>query len=402
MTGTTHAPGRIAPPAAIAAALDRAVGLARRGPLHDPNPRVGCVLLAPDGTTLAEGHHGGAGTPHAEAAALAAAGPAAAGATAVVTLEPCSHHGRTPPCATALVEAGVAHVVYAVADPTRAGGGARTLTSAGVRVDHQPHPGAEDLVADWARAARLGRPHVTWKVASTLDGRVAAADGTSRWITSPEARRAAHQVRSQVEAVLVGTGTALTDDPSLTARDADGTLLADQPLRVVVGERDLPAGSALALAAGGALSGEDGAPERTSSTGDQSARGGAVLHLRTHDPARVLDELRERGVHSVLLEGGPTLGGAFWRAGLVDELLVHLAPALLGAGPLAVPDLGITTIGDAARLDLVDLTRLGPDLQLRLRPTAGATAANSTSDPAASTSSTQASSTTPDPTPQED
>lgn len=386
MTGTTHAPGRIAPPAAIAAALDRAVGLARRGPVHDPNPRVGCVLLAPDGTTLAEGHHGGAGTPHAEAAALAAAGPAAAGATAVVTLEPCSHHGRTPPCATALVEAGVAHVVYAVADPTRAGGGARTLTSAGVRVDHQPHPGAEDLVADWARAARLGRPHVTWKVASTLDGRVAAADGTSRWVTSPEARRAAHQVRSQVGAVLVGTGTALTDDPSLTARDADGTLLADQPLRVVVGERDLPAGSPLALAAGGAL----------------SAEGGAVLQLRTHEPARVLDELRERGVHSVLLEGGPTLGGAFWRAGLVDELLVHLAPALLGAGPLAVPDLGITTIGDAARLDLVDLTRLGPDLQLRLRTTAGATAADTTSDPAASTSSTQATSTTPDPTPQED
>ncbi len=227
---------------------------------------------------------------------------------------------------------------------------------------------------------------MTWKVASTLDGRVAAADGTSRWITSPEARRAAHQVRSQVGAVLVGTGTALTDDPSLTARDADGTLLADQPLRVVVGERDLPAGSALALAAGGAL----------------SAEGGAVLHLRTHDPARVLDELRERGVHSVLLEGGPTLGGAFWRAGLVDELLVHLAPALLGAGPLAVPDLGITTISDAARLDLVDLTRLGPDLQLRLRPTAGGTAADSTSDPATSTSSTQATSTTPDPTPQED
>lgn len=374
------------PTAAVEAALDRAVELAHRGPRHDRNPRVGCVLLDPQGVTVGEGFHAGHGTPHAEAVALAAAGDSARGATAVVTLEPCSHHGRTPPCATALVEAGVAHVVYAVADPTRAGGGARTLTSAGVRVDHQPHPGAEDLVADWARAARLGRPHVTWKVASTLDGRVAAADGTSRWITSSEARRAAHQVRSQVGAVLVGTGTALTDDPSLTARGADGALLADQPLRVVVGERDLPTGSVLALAAGG----------------DQSARGGAVLHLRTHDPARVLDELRERGVHSVLLEGGPTLGGAFWRAGLVDELLVHLAPALLGAGPLAVPDLGITTIVDAARLDLVDLTRLGPDLQLRLRPTAGGTAADSTSDPATSTSSTQATSTTPDPTPQED
>ncbi len=347
--------------AALQRALDRAVDLARRGPARDPNPRVGCVLLAPDGSLVAEGAHRGAGTPHAETAALAAAGDAARGATAVVTLEPCTHHGRTPPCATALVEAGVAAVVYAVPDVTAAGGGAQVLAAGGVDVRQQPHPGAEDLVADWARAARLGRPHVTWKVASTLDGRVAAADGSSRWITSPQAREAAHALRSRVGAVLVGTGTALVDDPGLTARDGTGALLPEQPLRVVVGTRDLPPGSRLATAVA------DGAGRESVDADDP--RPGEVVHLRTHDPAEVLADLRGRGVHGVLLEGGPTLGGAFWRAGLVDELLVHLAPALLGAGPHAVPDLGIGTIADAARLELVEVTTLGPDLQLRLRPT---------------------------------
>ncbi|WP_130014646.1 bifunctional diaminohydroxyphosphoribosylaminopyrimidine deaminase/5-amino-6-(5-phosphoribosylamino)uracil reductase RibD [Serinicoccus sediminis] len=349
--------------AALRRALDRGVDLARLGPARDPNPRVGCVLLAPDGSVVAEGAHGGAGTPHAETAALAAAGQAARGTTAVVTLEPCAHHGRTPPCAAALVEAGVAAVVYAVPDVTTAGGGAQVLAAGGVEVRQQPHPGAEDLVADWARAARLGRPHVTWKIASTLDGRVAAADGTSRWITSPQARRAAHAVREQVGAVLVGTGTALADDPSLTARDDTGALLPEQPLRVVVGTRDLPAGSQLSRGLAGA------APTADRTSPADTPHPGEVVHLRTHDPTEVLADVRARGVHSVLLEGGPTLGGAFWRAGLVDELLVHLAPALLGAGPHAIPDLGIGTMADAARLELVEVTRLGPDLQLRLRPT---------------------------------
>ncbi|GAA4869310.1 bifunctional diaminohydroxyphosphoribosylaminopyrimidine deaminase/5-amino-6-(5-phosphoribosylamino)uracil reductase RibD [Serinicoccus chungangensis] len=353
--------------AVVRRALDRAVDLARRGPGRDPNPRVGCVLLAPDGSVVAEGAHQGAGTPHAETAALAAAGDAARGTTAVVTLEPCTHHGRTPPCAAALVEAGVAAVVYAVPDATAAGGGAQVLAAGGVDVRREPHPGAEDLVEDWARAARLGRPHVTWKIASTLDGRVAAADGTSRWITSPQARSAAHALRSRVGAVLVGTGTAHADDPGLTARDQDGALRPEQPLRVVVGARDLPAGSQLAAAVA------DAAGRRPADSGRpvdaDGPRPGDVVHLRTHDPAEVLTDLRRRGVHSVLVEGGPTVGGAFWRAGLVDELLVHLAPALLGAGPHAIPDLGIGTIADAARLELVEVTTLGPDLQLRLRPT---------------------------------
>ncbi|RIK17865.1 MAG: bifunctional diaminohydroxyphosphoribosylaminopyrimidine deaminase/5-amino-6-(5-phosphoribosylamino)uracil reductase RibD [Acidobacteria bacterium] len=327
--------------------LDRAVARALRGPARDRNPRVGCLLVDPAGEIVAEGHHAGAGTPHAEVAALAAAGPRARGTTAYVTLEPCHHHGRTGPCTHALLEAGVVRVVYAVPEPTeRATGGAAWLQEQGVKAEHHPHAGSYALVADWARAAALGRPHVTWKIAGTLDGRVAAADGTSRWITSAEARMDAHQLRSQVDAIVVGIGTALADDPALSARDADGTELAGQPLRVVVGHRDLPAGS-------------------------QLTRGPApALHLRTHDPREVLRTLADHDVHTVLLEGGPTLAGAFWAAGCVDELLVYVAPVLLGAGSAAVPDLGITTIDDAARLRLVDLTRVGPDVRLRLVPTA--------------------------------
>lgn len=325
--------------------LDRAVAAALRGPARDRNPRVGCLLVDPAGEVVAEGHHAGAGTPHAEAAALAAAGPLARGTTAYVTLEPCHHHGRTGPCTQALLDAGVARVVYAVPEPTeRATGGARWLRRHGVPTEHHPHAGAYAVVADWARAAALGRPHVTWKIAGTLDGRVAAADGTSRWISSAESRADAHGLRAQVDAIVVGTGTALADDPALTARAADGADLPTQPLRVVVGHRDLREGSRL-------------------TSGPAPA-----LHLRTHDPREVLRVLAEHDVRTVLLEGGPTLAGAFWAAGCVDELLVYLAPVLLGAGPGGVPDLGITTLDDAARLRLVDVARVGPDVRLRLVP----------------------------------
>lgn len=325
--------------------LDRAVTRALRGPARDGNPRVGCVLVNPAGEVVADGHHAGSGTAHAEVAALAAAGSQARGATAYVTLEPCNHEGRTGPCTRALVDAGVATVIYAVPEPTaQATGGAAWLRDRGVRVEHHPHAGSTALVADWARAATLGRPHVTWKIASTLDGRVAAADGTSRWITSAEARQDAHALRAQVHAIVVGTGTALADDPALTARADDGSELPDQPLRVVVGHRDLPPGSKLA------------------------SEPSPALHVRTHDPHEALCVLANHGVHTVLIEGGPTLAGAFWSADCVDELLVYVAPVLLGAGRPGVPDLGIDTITDAARLHLIDLTRLGPDIRLRLAP----------------------------------
>ena len=327
------------------AAMGRALELAARGPARGPNPRVGCVLLAPDGRVLGEGHHRGAGTPHAEVDALAgvraAHGEGAArGATAVVTLEPCNHRGRTGPCAGALLDAGVARVVHAQHDPNpAAAGGAARLRAAGVDVVGGPMADdARTLNATWTRAVELGRPVVTWKLATSLDGRSAAADGTSRWISGRAARHDVHRLRAGVDAVLVGTGTALADDPDLRVRHVP--VEGAQPARVVVGVRDLPPSSRLA----------------------QAARAGEpVHHLRTRDPRAALDALWALEHRHVLLEGGPTRAAAFWRAGLVDEVVAYVAPVLLGAGTLAVTDLGIGTIADAVRLDVSDVAVLPAD-----------------------------------------
>ena len=307
------------------------------------------MLLATDGRVLAEGLHRGAGTPHAEVDAITralAAGADLRGATAVVTLEPCRHTGRTGPCTQALLEAGVTRVVAAVPDPGRdSGGGAEVLRAAGVDVVLGAlRAEGEELLRVWLHAVRTDRPFVTLKIATTLDGRVAAADGTSRWITSAESRAHAHQVRARVDAVAVGTGTALTDDPALTARAADGSLEAHQPLRVVVGRRSLPPTSRLWRA------------------------GGELVRLTTHEPAVVLAELAAREVRHLLVEGGPVLSTAFLRAGLVDEVHAYLAPVLLGAGRTAVGDLGIATIAEALRLTTAEVHRLGPDVLLVARP----------------------------------
>ena len=294
-----------------------------------PNPRVGCVLLAPDGEIVGEGHHRGAGTEHAEVDALAKAGDAARGATAVVTLEPCDHSGRTGPCTQALIGAGVARVVYAQTDPNPvAAGGAAVLRAAGLDVEGGLFAAqAMALNETWTFAVAEGRPFVTWKSAATLDGRVAAADGTSRWITSAAARAEVHDLRAEVDAVMVGTGTVVADDPQLTVRDEEGAMAdVPQPLRVVVGMRDLPAGARVL----------DGSTPS--------------LQLRTRDPQEVLRSLHEREVRHVLLEGGPRLAAAFVRAGLVDRVVWYVAPALLGSGPSALGDAGMSGIGDALRL----------------------------------------------------
>ena len=335
----------------------RALDAARLGPEADPNPRVGCVVADAEGRVVGVGHHRGAGSPHAEVEALAAAGGAAHGGTAYVTLEPCDHTGRTGPCSRALVEAGLSRVVFAVADPDpAAAGGATTLEAAGVAVEGGLlEDQAEDLNASWLHARRTGRPWVVAKSASTLDGRVAAVDGSSRWITGEAARADVHTLRARCGAVVVGTGTALADDPQLTVRgtegsDAvrgtDGRGAARQPLRVVVGHRPLPAGARLL----------DGTAE--------------TLVLATRDPAEVLATLHARGIHRVLLEGGPTLSAAFLAAGLVDEVVAYVAPALLGAGPSVTADLGVTTIADAVRLRPTDVTVLGPDVRITARPLA--------------------------------
>lgn len=359
--------GQLTPQSPVdAARMLRAIALAERSPWPDPNPRVGCVIVDRAGEVVAEGWHRGAGTPHAEAAALALAGERARGGTAYVSLEPCAHRGRTGPCSDALVEAGVARVVYAQADPNaEASGGADVLRAAGVQI-------VGGLLADeaaalndrWVRTITLGRPLVTWKFAATLDGRSAAADGSSQWITGPAARADVHALRATRDAIVAGTGTVLADDPRLTVRPdtvvaptdrrtgpevAPGAAAApgpvgSQPLRVVVGLRAVPPSARV------------------------HAGPGEVLHLRTRDVHAVLAALWSRGVREVWLEGGPTLAAAFWAADLVDDVYAYLAPALLGAGPAAVGDLGIRSIDGIRRLEITDVSQVGADVRVHAVP----------------------------------
>ncbi|MGW4701020.1 bifunctional diaminohydroxyphosphoribosylaminopyrimidine deaminase/5-amino-6-(5-phosphoribosylamino)uracil reductase RibD [Streptomyces sp. NPDC004285] len=342
-------------------AMRRAVELAARGlGATSPNPVVGCVITDASGHQVGEGFHRRAGGPHAEVHALSAAGVLARGGTAYVTLEPCNHTGRTGPCAQALIEAGISRVVYAVGDPNpQATGGADTLRAAGIEV-------SQGLLADeaeagniaWLTSVRRGRPFVRWKYAATLDGRTAAADGTSRWISSAESRADVHRLRAESDAVVVGSGTARTDDPHLAVRGVEGAV---QPLRVVVdteatavkpGARVLDAAAPTLIAIA-----EDA--ETTLTDVVRLPRAGRGL-----DVPALLDALHARGVRSVLLEGGPTLAGAFIAAGAVDQVVGYLAPVLLGAGPTALADAGITTLTEALRLDITETARIGSDLRI--------------------------------------
>ncbi|MFI6897041.1 bifunctional diaminohydroxyphosphoribosylaminopyrimidine deaminase/5-amino-6-(5-phosphoribosylamino)uracil reductase RibD [Streptomyces sp. NPDC050256] len=356
--------------AADTTAMRRAITLAARGlGSTSPNPVVGCVVLDATGHPVGEGFHQRAGGPHAEIHALRAAGEKARGGTAYVTLEPCNHTGRTGPCAQALVQAGIARVVYAVGDPNpQATGGADTLRAAGIKAEQGLlAEEAEAVNAAWLASVRLGRPHVTWKYAATLDGRIAAADATSRWITSAESRADVHRLRAEADAVVVGSGTARTDDPQLGVRGIDGAV---QPLRVVVD-------TAATAVRPGARVLDASAPTVVAVADDADARhlpDEAVLRLPRAaggpglDLSALLAALHGRGVRSVLLEGGPTLAGAFVAAGLVDRVVGYLAPVFLGAGPAALADAGISTITQALRLDVTETVRIGPDLRITAVP----------------------------------
>ncbi len=308
-----------------------------------PNPWVGCVLVLADGRVV-EGRTHPIGGPHAEADALAQAGDAARGATAYVTLEPCDHHGRTPPCSQALVDAGVSRVVIAIEDPDPvvAGRGIARLRAAGVEVVVGPRAeAARRLLAPYLHHRATGRPSVTLKLAATLDGRTAAPDASSRWITGPEARHDVHRLRARCDAILVGAGTVRADDPELTVRGIDAALpgASLHPRRFVLGA--IPPGAKVLPA------------EEVAGPLDQ-----------------VLDDLGARGVLHLLVEGGPTVAGAFHRAGLVDRYVVYLAPALFGgddARPL-MSGPGAATIDDLWRGRLVDVARLGDDVRLDLVP----------------------------------
>jgi diaminohydroxyphosphoribosylaminopyrimidine deaminase/5-amino-6-(5-phosphoribosylamino)uracil reductase len=310
-----------------------------------PNPPVGAVILSRDGEVVAVGGTEPAGGPHAEVVALRRAGERARDGTAVVTLEPCNHRGRTPPCVDAILAAGVSAVVYAVRDPNAlAAGGADRLAEAGVRVVEgvQADEVRAGTLREWLHRQLTGLPHVTWKYAASIDGRSAAADGTSRWITGEAARADVHRRRAAAEAIVVGTGTVMADDPALTARLPDGSLAHRQPLRVVVGEREISSDARV--------------------LNDDSR----TMTIRTHDPHEVIKALSDRT--DVLLEGGPTLAGAFLRAGVIDRVLVYIAPIMLGGPITAVDDVGVATIARAMRWRFDGMEMIGPDLRVSLVP----------------------------------
>lgn len=332
--------------AQASAAMGLAIEQARRvkGSTY-PNPPVGAVILSPHGEIVGVGATEPAGGPHAEVVALRAAGERAAGGTAVVTMEPCNHQGRTPPCVDALIDAGIAVVVYAVADPNPdAAGGTERLRAAGVAVSAGvcAEEVATGPLREWLHKQRTGLPHVTWKFAASVDGRSAAADGSSQWITGEAARADVHRRRAAADAIVVGTGTVFADNPSLTARLPDGSLAEHQPLRVVVGKREIP-------------------PDSNVSRGDSSTM---VLHTR--DPHEVIRALSSRT--DVLLEGGPTIAGAFLAAGVLDRILAYIAPVLLGGPFGAVDDVGVTGIAHAVRWRFDGVEKIGPDILLSLVP----------------------------------
>jgi diaminohydroxyphosphoribosylaminopyrimidine deaminase/5-amino-6-(5-phosphoribosylamino)uracil reductase len=310
-----------------------------------PNPPVGAVILDAAGEVVGVGGTEPTGGPHAEVVALRRAGELAKGGTAVVTLEPCNHHGRTPPCVDALVAAGVSRVVYAVADPSpEAAGGAKRLEQVGIDVETGVLADVVErgTLREWLHKQRTGLPHVTWKFAASVDGRSAAADGTSQWITSEAARADVHRRRAVADAIVVGTGTVFSDDPTLTARLPDGSLAQRQPLRVVVGDREISTEAKV--------------------LNDDSR----TMLIRTHDPHEVIKALADRT--DVMLEGGPTLAGAFLRAGVVDRILAYVAPILLGGPVTVIDEVGVSTIGKALRWKFDGVEQIGPDLLLSLVP----------------------------------
>jgi diaminohydroxyphosphoribosylaminopyrimidine deaminase/5-amino-6-(5-phosphoribosylamino)uracil reductase len=324
--------------------LARALGESVRG-RTSPNPPVGAVILDAAGEVAGSGATQPVGHAHAEVMALAMAGERARGGTAVVTLEPCAHTGRTGPCTEALLRAGVTRVVYSVPDPDPvAAGGGDVLARAGVDVEGavDAERTAAGALGPWLFALVQGRPYVTWKFAATLDGRIAAADGTSRWITGPQARADVHRLRDIVDAVVVGSATVLADDPQLTVRTPDGALAPGrQPLRVVMDRRGRVPGTARIF--------------------DGSA---PTLALAAAAPRFALKALYDHGARHVLLEGGATLAGSFLEAGCVDRVVAYLAPTLLGAGPSALGPAGIDTIADALKLEDVSVEVFGRDVRI--------------------------------------
>ena len=308
-----------------------------------PNPIVGAIVVDAQGEVVGEGFHNRVAlADHAEIVALKAAGDKAQGATLVVTLEPCNHVGDTPSCAQAVIDAGIKRVIYAVSDPNPiAAGGAKSLAAAGIEViSGVCKEEATFSNRAWLTKVAKKRPYFIWKIASTLDGKVAAVDGSSMWITGEAARADVQTLRRHSDAILVGTNTVVVDNPHLVPRGSfDG--YAGNPLRVVCGDRELDANSQIF---------DNTAP---------------TLHVKSKDLSELIAELNQRDINQVLVEAGPTLGSAMLLAGLIDEIVIYLAPSLLGSGKNFISGLGISSIEDAAKLELVDVERFGDDIKAR-------------------------------------
>ena len=344
--------------------------------LTEPNPRVGCVIGLEDGRVLGRGATQQAGGPHAEVMALRdaqAQGHSTQGATAWVTLEPCAHHGRTPPCCDALIAAGLARVVVALADPfpQTNGAGLARLRAAGINVvvaEGELAAAARDINIGFLSRVQRGLPWVRMKIAASLDGATALPDGQSQWITGEPARRDGHAWRRRASAVLTGIGTVLADDPRLDVRWVPTPA---QPRRVVVDSRwRLPAAARLLQGPGAVL--VVGAIDPTLAPPELTAAGATLLHAPGLDArvdlARMLQQLAERGVNELHVEAGAVLNGALLRAGLVDELLLYMAPRLLGPGrPMALWP-ALTSLADSLDFKLVDVQKLGDDLRIRALP----------------------------------
>ena len=304
---------------------------------RDINPTVGAVIVDASGTVVGEGWHNGSGSDHAEVMAIAQAGAKAVGATLYCTLEPCNAQGKTGPCAQAVIAAGITKVVIAQADPHQAmSGGVKTLQAAGIEVEvgllQDP---AIALNASWNFAQENNRPWVIWKTATTLDGFVAAEDGSSKWITGEPARERVQEIRASVGAILTGTGTVLADDPLLTVRALPDD---QQPLRVIVGDRELPANSQIFTGANPAI-------------------------RMPGDLSKVIAELwQEHGVHKVLVEAGSHVSQSLWSANLVDEVYWFQAPMILGSGKPAIGNFGANTLANASRFPEYQVDRVGLDL----------------------------------------
>lgn len=353
------------------AAMRRAIDISADAlGLSSPNPPVGALLIDESGASIGEGATQPVGGPHAEIVALAQAGDRARGATMVCTLEPCAHTGRTGPCATALIAAGVRRVVYAVGEQNGvAAGGRQMLGAAGVEVvaDYCSDQAERGPLRYWLHAQRTGRPYVSWKMAASLDGQSAAADGSSQWITSAAAREEVHHLRAVSDAIIVGAGTVRADDPQLTSRKSNGELRSHQPLRVVISNsaqisphaKVFGGGARTLLALGPRVS-----HERAQSFPCQVVQSAGPI-AEGVDLEALLREMYDRGVVHALLEGGPTLAGSFIASDLVDEIIAYVAPKLLLSGMWpALRGYGVETIADAIELEFDDVTRVGPDLRI--------------------------------------